>query len=73
MSTLKLDIMDSEDFGDLEILLHAILNGGKEVTELLNKNCTDYAATDRQFPTVTDEVERFYEIVKNENEHLEGN
>jgi len=65
-------MINNEELGDLETLLHAILNGGLEVTNLLNKNCRDYTPQDNQALTVIDEVDRLYEVVKNHNEWVES-
>jgi hypothetical protein len=59
--------MDRTDLHDLETLLHAILNGGKEVGDLLRKNCEDFLSED-----IVDEIDRLYDIVKSDNEDYEG-
>lgn len=64
--------INNEQLEDLEILLHAILNGGLEVGNALRENCDDYLPTDNQKVDIVDEIDRLYEIVKNHNEYVEG-
>lgn len=61
-------MLTAETTGDLEILLHAILNGGAEFSKLLKDHCGDYVPTDNQEPNIINEVERLYVKVKNYNE-----
>ena len=62
----------NESMGDLEILLHAILNGGIEVGTVLRENCDDYYPSDNQELDIVEEIDRLYEIVKNHNEYVEA-
>ena len=57
--------MNRDDLYDLETLLHAILNCGLETTRSLEENNTEFNGN------IIDEIERLYEIVKNDNEAFE--
>jgi hypothetical protein len=50
---------------DLETLLHAILNCGLETCNMLKENNTEYDGN------IVDEVERLYELVKEDNKMYE--
>lgn len=57
--------MNRNDLYDLETLLHAILNCGLETTTSLKENNTEFDGD------IINEIERLYEIVKDDNEAYE--
>ena len=57
--------MNRNNLYDLEILLHAILNCGLETTTSLKQNNTEFDGD------IISEIERLYEIVKDDNEAYE--
>lgn len=57
--------MNRNDLYDLEVLLHAILNCGLETTKSLEENNIEFDGN------IIDEIERLYEIVKDDNEAWE--
>ena len=58
-------MLNRQDIHDLETLLHAVLNCGKETTQNLIENNTEFDGN------IIDEIERLYVIIKDNNEKCE--